>query len=84
MLTEAEKKWMKARRGNRCKGGYFAFTSDSIMDFVRYGGVLTPDYKDAAEFEARVARSLAIFRHINQDEFYNLKRARLAVEEEMQ
>ena len=58
MLIKAEKKWLKARRGNRCKGGYFAFTSDSIMDFVRYGRVLTPDYKDAAEFEARVAAKM--------------------------
>ena len=58
MLTEAEKKWLKARRENRCKGGYFAFTSDSIMDFVRYHRVLTPDWKDCAEFEARLNKRL--------------------------
>ena len=60
MLTEQEKKWLRERRTksapcsacwNWCRTHCGTFTHESCP--------LKPDYRDAAEFEARVSRYIA-------------------------
>lgn len=61
MLTEQEKKWLEERkkRTQHCdtcpnRVGYYELCS-SCRSRSLYGLSLCPDYRDAAEFEARVA-----------------------------
>ena len=65
MLTEQEKKWLEERkkRTQHCdtcpnRVGYYELCS-SCRSRSLYGLSLCPDYRDAAEFEARVAAKLA-------------------------
>ena len=97
MLTEQERKWLKQRDRNLFSFGlYLAFTSGMSPALI--------DYRDAAEFEARVAEKLTLKEpcplpeHADLDDcpyfiedeesafscrWCSLKRARIAVEEEM-
>ena len=91
MLTERERKWLKQRDRNLFSFGlYLAFTPGMSPALI--------DYRDAAEFEARVAARLAGAWAIGEDMCFNnhcqlfakdrctacyLKNARIAVEEEM-
>lgn len=65
MLTEQERKWLEERkkRTQHCdtcpnRVGYYELCS-SCRSRSLYGLSLCPDYRDAAEFEARVAAKLA-------------------------
>lgn len=65
MLTEQEKKWLEGRkkRTQHCdtcpnRVGYYELCS-SCRSRSLYGLSLCPDYRDAAEFEARVSRYIA-------------------------
>ena len=98
MLTERERKWLKERKNRPalcgCPLNYCGYGC-----LVRYGCPLTPDYQDAAEFEARVSRCIAenaseLDMISNNLQFldgfkakslawYILREARIAVEEEM-
>ena len=105
MLTEQEKKWLEERkkRTQHCdtcpnRVGYYELCS-SCRSRSLYGLSLCPDYRDAAEFEARVSRYIAEnaseldFSSNNWQFFdgfkakslawYILREARIAVEEEM-
>ena len=97
MLTEQERKWLKQRDRNLFSFGlYLAFTPGMSPALI--------DYRDAAEFEARVAEKLTLKEpcplpeHADHDDcpyfiedeesafscrWCSLKRARIAVEEEM-
>lgn len=97
MLTEQERKWLKHRDRNLFSFGlYLAFTPGMSPALI--------DYRDAAEFEARVAEKLTLKEpcplpeHADLDDcpyfiedeesafscrWCSLKRARIAVEEEM-
>jgi hypothetical protein len=97
MLTEQERKWLKQRDRNLFSFGlYLAFTPGMSPALI--------DYRDAAEFEARVAEKLTLKEpcplpeHADLDDcpyfiedeesafscrWCSLKRARIAVEEEM-
>ena len=97
MLTEQERKWLKQRDRNLFSFGlYLAFTPGMSPALI--------DYRDAAEFEARVAEKLTLKEpcplpenadlddcpYFIEDEesafscrWCRLKRARIAVEEEM-
>ncbi|WP_417023836.1 hypothetical protein, partial [Bilophila wadsworthia] len=58
MLTEQERKWLEERKNRPALcGGPLNYCGYGCL--VRYGCPLTPDYQDAAEFEARVAEKLA-------------------------
>lgn len=96
-LTEHERKWLKQRDRNLFSFGlYLAFTPGMSPALI--------DYRDAAEFEARVAEKLTLKEpcplpeHADLDDcpyfiedeesafscrWCSLKRARIAVEEEM-
>lgn len=65
MLTKQEKKWLEERkkRTQHCdtcpnRVGYYELCS-SCRSRSLYGLSLCPDYRDAAEFEARVSRYIA-------------------------
>lgn len=97
MLTEQERKWLKQRDRNLFSFGlYLAFTPGMSPALI--------DYRDAAEFEARVAEKLTLEEpcplpenadlddcpYFTEDDgsafscrWCRLKRARIAVEEEM-
>ena len=97
MLREQERKWLKQRDRNLFSFGlYLAFTPGMSPALI--------DYRDAAEFEARVAEKLTLKEpcplpeHADLDDcpyfiedeesafscrWCSLKRARIAVEEEM-
>lgn len=57
MLTEQEKKWLEFRKYRKAPCG--DETHHCVGCLVRCGCSLTPDWIDAAEFEARVARCIA-------------------------
>lgn len=64
-LTEQERKWLEERkkRTQHCdtcpnRVGYYELCS-SCRSRSLYGLSLCPDYRDAAEFEARVSRYIA-------------------------
>lgn len=106
MLTEQERKWLENRkiRCSRCVhyevsgvGGICFWCADREK-FETSAYTLASDYRDAAEFEARVAARLAGAWAIGEDMCFNnhcqlfdkdrctacyLKNARIAVEEEM-
>lgn len=105
MLTEQERKWLEERkkRTQHCdtcpnRVGYYELCS-SCRSRSLYGLSLCPDYRDAAEFEARVSRCIAenaseLDMISNNLQFldgfkakslawYILREARIAVEEEM-
>ena len=105
MLTKQEKKWLEERkkRTQHCdtcpnRVGYYELCS-SCRSRSLYGLSLCPDYRDAAEFEARVSRYIAenaseLDFSSNNLQFldgfkakslawYILREARIAVEEEM-
>ena len=91
-LTERERKWLNQRDRNLFSFGlYLAFTPGMSPALI--------DYRDAAEFEARVAARLAGAWAIGEDMCFNnhcqlfdkdrctacyLKNARIAVEQEME
>ena len=96
MLTEKERKWLEERKYRKAPCG--DETHHCVGCMVKYGCSLTPDWIDAAEFEARVAARLAGAWAIGEDMCFNnhcqlfdkdrctacyLKNARIAVEEEM-
>lgn len=96
MLTEKEKRWLEGRKRRKAPCG--DETHHCVGCMVKYGCSLTPDWIDAAEFEARVAARLAGAWAIGEDMCFNnhcqlfdkdrctacyLKNARIAVEEEM-
>lgn len=102
MLTEQEKKWLEERKHRKSPCG--DETHHCVGCLVRCGCSLTPDWIDAAEFEARVAEKLTLKEpcplpenadlddcpYFTEDEesafscrWCRLKRARIAVEEEM-
>ena len=101
MLTEQEKKWLE-KRNFRCsycihyKGGIegICFWCPDRKKFETSAYSLVPDYRDAAEFEARVAERVAImaqnFQLIHAIGYavpnvsWFLKQARIAVEQEME
>lgn len=102
MLTEQERKWLE-ERNNLCKR--CTHHSPAVVycscghNFNTNAYSLTPDYRDAAEFEARVSRCIAenaseldmISNNLQFLEgfkakslaWYILREARIAVEEEM-
>lgn len=97
MLTEREKKWLEERKHRKAPCG--DETHHCVGCMVKCGCSLTPDWIDAAEFEARVAARLAGAWAIGEDMCFNnhcqlfdkdrctacyLKNARIAVEEEME
>ena len=107
MLTEQEKKWLENRkiRCSRCVhyevsgvGGICFWCADREK-FETSAYTLASDYRDAAEFEARVSRYIAenaskLYFSSNSWQFldgfkakslawYILREARIAVEEEM-
>lgn len=106
MLTKQERKWLEYRkfRCSRCVhyegsgvGGICFWCADREK-FETNAYILVSDYRDAAEFEARVAARLAGAWAIGEDMCFNnhcqlfdkdrctacyLKNARIAVEEEM-
>lgn len=105
MLTKQEKKWLEERkkRTQHCdtcpnRVGYYELCS-SCRSRSLYGLSLCPDYRDAAEFEARVSRCIAenaseLDMISNNLQFldgfkakslvwYILREARIAVEEKM-
>ncbi|MBR5883353.1 MAG: hypothetical protein IKY97_07790 [Mailhella sp.] len=110
MLTEAEKKWLEEREKTKENNGYYfcAFSELQSAAWNTERGWLdvpwvidTKDtYKDAAEFEARVAAKCAAMHwdcvacpgdYVDDCEITDisctetrLKHARIAVEEEMQ
>lgn len=57
MLTKQEKKWLEERKHRKAPCG--DETHHCVGCMVKYGCSLTPDWIDAAEFEARVAAKLA-------------------------
>jgi hypothetical protein len=106
MLTESDKKWLGKREK---RGAYFCFhCSGGDLEFPCLESWHSPndcpvedgqDYRDAAEFEARVAAKLATYEYTDPClgkticpyagkgwtcSRCNLKHARLAVEEEME
>ena len=96
MLTDKERKWLEGRKHRKAPCG--EETHHCAGCLVRCGCSLTPDWIDAAEFEARVAARLAGAWAIGEDMCFNnhcqlfdkdrctacyLKNARIAVEEEM-
>lgn len=96
MLTDKERKWLEGRKRRKAPCG--DETHHCVGCMVKYGCSLTPDWIDAAEFEARVAARLAGAWAIGEDMCFNnhcqlfdkdrctacyLKNARIAVEEEM-
>ena len=107
MLTEQERKWLEKRKF-RCsycihyKGAIedICFWCPDMKKFETSAYSLTPDYRDAAEFEARVSRYIAEnaseldFSSNNWQFFdgfkakslawYILREARIAVEEKME
>ena len=106
MLTEQERKWLEERkkRTQHCdtcpnRVGYYELCS-SCRSRSLYGLSLCPDYRDAAEFEARVSRYIVEnaseldFSSNNWQFFdgfkakslawYILREARIAVEVEME
>ena len=99
MLTEAEKKWLETRLQNLKVSGWFSCTEGELIPLVNFHRKhLNSDWQDAAEFEARVAASIAqdayncaqdemLFQHQEGDRpqgWYILRDARLVVEEEME
>lgn len=107
MLTEKERKWLEFRKNVcfRCKKRRQT-CSPVLREICQKAGypirdlamVIPPDYRDAAEFEARVTARLAGAWAIGEDMCFNnhcqlfdkdrctacyLKNARIAVEEEM-
>lgn len=97
-LTESEKKWLEKREKWNSKSGYYltpwAFPNKTLYRVTEYA-----DYRDAAEFEARVALLLAQKYGAWEPCYHShctegadtvadcmecrLKHARLAVEQEM-
>lgn len=55
--TEQEKKWLEEREERFAIHGIYS--NPQIIPSYWQTFALTPDYKDAAEFEARVAKALA-------------------------
>ena len=98
MLTEKEKRWLEFRKHRKASCG--DETHHCVGCMVKYGCSLTPDWIDAAEFEARVSRCIAenaseldmISNNLQfLDDFkakslawYILREARIVVEEEME
>lgn len=107
MLTEKEKRWLE-NRSNKCLRCLYYSGTETIegicfwcsdkKEFVPKEYGIEPLYRDAAEFEARVAARLAGAWAIGEDMCFNnhcqlfdkdrctacyLKNARIAVEEEM-
>lgn len=102
MLDKATIEWWKNRNlCVKCKGYFYCMYGEHTTGFsVRFCNLYTPerlsepDYKDALEFEARVAANLADKEdcHITDDCVFfgegicawcKLKEARLTVEQEM-
>lgn len=100
MLTEQERKWLRGRdlRAAPCDNELPGIICDCCVEIIGVVCPLKPDYRDAAEFEARVAERLAGAWAIGEDMCFNnhcqlfdkdrctacyLKNARIAVEEEM-
>ena len=97
MLTEKEKRWLEVRKHRKAPCG--DETHHCVGCMVKCGCSLTPDWIDAAEFEARVSRCIAenaseLDMISNNLQFldgfkakslawYILREARIAVEEEM-
>lgn len=97
MLTDKEKRYLEERKHRKAPCG--DEMSHCVGCLVRCGCSLTPDWIDAAEFEARVSRYIAEnaseldFSSNNWQFFdgfkakslawYILREARIAVEEEM-
>lgn len=102
MLTDKEKRWLEGRKHRKAPCG--DETHHCVGCMVKCGCSLTPDWIDAAEFEARVAEKLTLKEpcplpenadlddcpYFIEDEesafscrWCRLKRARIAVEEEM-
>lgn len=97
MLTDKEKRYLEERKHRKAPCG--DEMSHCVGCLVRCGCSLTPDWIDAAEFEARVAARLAGAWAIGEDMCFNnhcqlfdkdrctacyLKNARIAVEQEME
>lgn len=60
MLTEADKKWLVARQQNMEESGWNSCESGELRHLVDFHHKkLHSDWKDAAEFEARVSAKLA-------------------------
>lgn len=97
MLTDKEKRWLEGRKHRKAPCG--DETHHCVGCMVKCGCSLTPDWIDAAEFEARVSRCIAgnaseLDMISNNLQFldgfkakslawYILREARIAVEEEM-
>lgn len=58
MLTDKEKRWLEGRKRRKAPCG--DETHHCVGCLVRCGCSLTPDFIDAAEFEARVAEKLTL------------------------
>jgi hypothetical protein len=104
MLTEAEKKWLEERKDKGEYNFYYCQYCNKIPSIVTGGLCAGPcpmypggfEYEDAAEFEARVSRIMALYLgappcgtgKCNNPDFLcpecRLKYARLAVEQEME
>lgn len=88
MLTQSEKRWLKKRK----EWSVCSYCSNIPQTMCLYGerphfcALLDVDYKDAAEFEGRVAAKLADIEYLpvaDTRPWVRLMYARLAVEEEM-
>ena len=92
--TEAELKWLEEREERFVIHGIYS--NPQIIPSYWQTFAITPDYKDAAEFEARVAKKLAgkiplamrmaqvKYNDFVMDAEIALKLARLDVEEDME
>ena len=59
MLTKTEKKWIVARQQNVEKSGWNSCESGELRHLVEFHHkILQSDWKDAAEFEARVSKEV--------------------------
>lgn len=101
MLTDKEKRWLEGRdlRPAPCDNELPGALCDCCIEIIGTVCPLKPDYRDAAEFEARVSRCIAenaseldmISNNLQFLEgfkakslaWYILREARIAVEEEM-
>lgn len=102
MLTEQERKWLRGRdlRAAPCDNELPGIICDCCVEIIGVVCPLKPDYRDAAEFEARVSRYIVEnaseldFSSNNWQFFdgfkakslawYILREARIAVEVEME
>ena len=102
MLTDQERKWLRGRdlRAAPCDNELPGIICDCCVEIIGVVCPLKPDYRDAAEFEARVSRYIVEnaseldFSSNNWQFFdgfkakslawYILREARIAVEVEME